>query len=867
MDSKKKNADVTDASKSTTDAVFLNQATTSSPSTHAFQDPDGDMQDASTSTPIFASTTDEGHLTLTGTTTADAVVEIYDSLTSFVGSTQSDTNGNWSFTTAQAVSQDGHTLSVVVNGQASQDISVNISNLSSVATASANPDLGNDVSAADVTSDESDLPLQVALNTPAGGDSTASLAGATSTAVLATHTIDRVYDDAGGETGFVGNGGTTDDLRPSIRGQSSEIGTFIKLYDNGNFLGSAYVDLHGDWQLQVPTERAFELGEHVLTVVDAAGNTSAPFILTIDIPEASRPVIDVVFDDVGQTGEIANGGTTDDRTPTLRGHGEAGAQIFLYNGSALVGSTFVQPDGSYTLSTTLPLAPGEHTLTVVVNRIASQPFTLTVTDTEPAIKPVIDSAFDNFGSTGEIANGGTTDDATPLLQGKGEGGAQVVIYNGDVRIGSTYSSPDGYWSFNVTTLNQGEHVFTVISTTAAGTPISSDPFTLTVSAPNSVKPVIDSVFDNFGSTGEIANGGTTDDATPLLQGKGEGGVQVVIYNGDMRIGSTYSSPDGYWSFNVPMLNQGEHVFTVVNAGVSSDPFTLTISAPDSAKPVIDSVFDNIGTVGELVSGSTTDDARPTFQGRGEPSTYLNVYDNGVPIAKIPVALDGSWSYTNHANRLSPGEHIFTFVGAGVTSEPFVLYMENVPETPKPTIDSAFDNVGAETGSVISGALIDDPRPVFSGHGEPDATIFIYDNYGYAGAALVDDQGNWTFQPSKYDALNPGEHVFTAVADGVRSEPFVLQVEAATQAIQMATNEGESDLPSLFDLLQTGSDLFAEETDITPLGDAVLDLSSAVFDEDLYAGSPQFETTEDIPGVFSTVASTDFWQQPTEYPVG
>ena len=306
---------------------------------------------------------------------------------------------------------------------------------------------------------------------------------------------------------------------------------------------------------------------------------------------------------------------------------------------------------------------------------------------------------------------------------------------------------------------------------------------------------------------------------------------------------------------------------MVNAGVSSDPFTLNVSAPNSTKPVIDSVFDNIGTVGELVSGNTTDDARPTFNGRGEPFTLLTVYDNGMQVAKIPVDQNGSWSFTDHYNKLSPGEHLFTFVGAGVASEPFVLHVENAPETPKPTINSAFDSVGTEVGNVTSGALIDDPRPVFSGHGEPDSTIFIYDHYGYAGATLVDEHGNWTFQPSEFGALNPGEHVFTAVADGVRSEPFVLRVEPAALAIEVATNEGASDLPLLFDLLQPTSELFAGETDLSPLDEVVADLSSFGLDDELNAGLPQFDTTDGIPVVFSTVAPLDFWQQSTEYPVG
>jgi hypothetical protein len=1223
MGSKKKNMNVAGTSKDATNAGLLNTATELD--SNVLHEAAGTEHGVLPSSPALTNTT-------------NTVVEPYDSATG--------TQDTPSFTAESAFSQVGHNLSSV---EGEQNVSTRPNDIPSVANAPANPAVVGDVFASDTTTGDIALQLQVGLNVPGSLDSQSLQADATPVSVLTTLTIDRAHDSAGGETGVVGNGDTLDDIRPLISGQSSEIGTFITLYDNGDLLGSAYVDLSGRWQFQVPSAQAFEPGEHVLTVVDEAGNTSAPFTLFIDIPESSRPIIDTVFDDVGQIGEIANGGITDDRSPTLRGYGEPGTQVFLYDGSTRVGSAFVQADGSYTLRVQNLLAPGEHTFTAVINDIASHPFTLTVADTEPTIKPVIDLAFDDFGQTGDIANGGTTDDTTPTLRGQGEAFAEVQIYNGSTRIGYAYSGADGTWLFNVPKLSLGEHVLKAVSTTNAGTVLTSDPFTLNISAPNSPKPVISSAFDdfgqsgdvanggttddttpilsgqaeaytqlqvyrdgirigfaptsadghwsfyvptlspgehvftvvgagvtsdpftltigtpdspkpvinsalddfgrwgdvvnggttddttpmlsgqaeaysqvqvyrdgirigfaptsadgswwfqvpalslgehvftvisagvtsdpftltigtpdsakpeinsaydNFGQSGDVANGGTTDDTTPILRGQGEalsqvqiyrdgirigfaptssdgswsfnvptlslgehvftavgagvtsdpftltigtpdlarpeinsaydnfgqsgdvanggttddttpllsghaepftqiqvyrdgirigyaptssdgnwsfpvptlglgthvftvvsagvtsdpftlnisaptkpvissaiddfgrtgdvvnGGTtddttprltgqgvafsQVHIFNGDVRIGSAFISPDGTWSFPVPRLALGEHVFTVVNSGVTSDPFTLNISAPDSARPVIDSVTDNIGAVGELVSGATTDDARPTFQGQGEPSTRIDIYDNGKQIGATTVAQDGSWSFTNHNTKLSPGEHVFTFAGAGVTSEPFVLYIENVPAAPQPTIDSAFDNAGTQTGSVNSGAVIDDPRPVFSGRGDPDAIISMYDNFNYIGNALVDGNGNWTFQPRDFTPLNIGEHVFTALIDGVHSAPFILHVEAAAPSIQMAMNEATPDLPSLFELLQPASELFAGEADLSPLSDVVLDLSGTDFNEALYAGSPQLETTDGVPVVFSTVTSTEFWQQPTEHSVG
>ncbi|MGY2378659.1 hypothetical protein ACW9IB_29515, partial [Pseudomonas sp. SDO524_S393] len=91
-------------------------------------------------------------------------------------------------------------------------------------------------------------------------------------------------------------------------------------------------------------------------------------------------------------------------------------------------------------------------------------------------------------------------------------------------------------------------------------------------------------------------------------------------------GNAYASADGSWHFPVPTLGQGEHVFTVVTAGVTSDPFTLNIGAPQSSKPIIDFAFDDFGKTGELTTGSLTDDKTPTLIGKAEPNTRVAIYD-------------------------------------------------------------------------------------------------------------------------------------------------------------------------------------------------------------------------------------------------
>ncbi|MCT4708676.1 Ig-like domain-containing protein, partial [Enterobacteriaceae bacterium H11S18] len=70
--------------------------------------------------------------------------------------------------------------------------------------------------------------------------------------------------------------------------------------------------------------------------------------------------------------------------------------------------------------------------------------------------------------TGDVANNGYTNDATPTLNGEATANAIVNIYDGKALIGSTTASADGKWSFTpAQALADGEHDFTATVVTAA----------------------------------------------------------------------------------------------------------------------------------------------------------------------------------------------------------------------------------------------------------------------------------------------------------------------------------------------------------------------------------------------------------------
>uniref|UniRef100_UPI0015F4C776 BapA/Bap/LapF family prefix-like domain-containing protein n=1 Tax=Pantoea sp. ME81 TaxID=2743935 RepID=UPI0015F4C776 len=190
---------------------------------------------------------------------------------------------------------------------------------------------------------------------------------------------------------------------------------------------------------------------------------------------------------------------------------------------------------------------------------------------------------DNVGPyQGAITTGSVTDDNTPTLSGNGEVGAIIRVYDGTTLLGSTVVGANGTWSFTSPALADGSHSLTVTATDAAGnTSAASDPITFTVdtTAPEAVSDL--NVGNNAGSVVlPIANGGSTNDTTPLLSGRGEVGSIITIRDGDTVLGSVTVGSNGSWSFTSPELAQGSHTLSITStdaAGNTSVATTITFT--------------------------------------------------------------------------------------------------------------------------------------------------------------------------------------------------------------------------------------------------------------------------------------------------
>ncbi|WP_449466932.1 Ig-like domain-containing protein [Stenotrophomonas humi] len=748
--------------------------------------------------------TDDSTPTFNGKAEPDSTVVIYDNGKE-IGKVPTDENGNWTFTPNKPLGDGDHSLSYEVVDEA-----------------------GN-------VSDKSD-PIGFKVDTT---DVQISIDGAT--------------DNVGSLTGAISNGGVTDDATPTLHGKATA-GGIVKIYEGSVLLGEAIANAEGKWSLELPnglSEGAHSLTATVTTDTSAEGAPTPAFNLTVDLSAPDKPSITEVGDDVGSIqGPIANGASTDDTTPTLKGQAEANSTVHIHDNGKLIGSVQADNNGLWSFTPTTPLNGGSHDFTVTSEDKAgnvSVPSDVhgVVVDTVAPAKPAIDTVQDDQGSqTGNLASGDSTDDTKPTINGSGEPNSTVVIYDDGKKIGEAEVGADGKWTFEPSEpLLDGTHELTVVNVDSAGNESApSDVFTLITDTVSPVKPQITAVTDNEGAKqGQLVSGEVTDDLLPEISGKAEANSIVIIWDNGLKLGQAQADANGDWTF-VPTapLQLGLHAVHVTavdaagNESEPSDAFDFSINRELPTAPSITHVADDVGQfTGFVQNGRYTDDAMPTINGRGVAGEKIEIRVDGELIGSTYVGEDGRWKYTVET-ALDDGMRTITAVSvsaAGIPSEVSNAFQINLdtkaPDAP--SIESVMDNVGASQGELSDGEYTDDRRPTFNGKAEVGASIIVYDNGEEVGDAWADANGNWTWTPNFNLAY--GEHEFTfepfdTAGNIGKAEHWTLIVGDITRGAPQAENPGES--LSIQDLLVNGDvELLIEGTDPHSVQTEAVDLDAHI----------------------------------------
>ena len=264
-------------------------------------------------------TTDDTLPTLQGSATAGGIVRIYDGAM-LLGQTTAGFDGRWSFTPTAALAAGLHAL-------------------------------------------------QATVTLPAKGESPRSPVFQLTIEVEVPNSaqITEVIDGHGSVQGVLGQGDATDDAAPTLRG-SAQANATVRLYSNGQLLGTAVADGDGQWTFKVSGTLAEGENALVVTTVGAGGGESAPsvpYLVLVDTVAPGKPAITSVLDDVGgEVGPIQNGGVSDDKQPQVKGSAEAGSTVILFDAGVEIGRTTADANGQWSITPATPLGKGAHSLTV-----------------------------------------------------------------------------------------------------------------------------------------------------------------------------------------------------------------------------------------------------------------------------------------------------------------------------------------------------------------------------------------------------------------------------------------------------------------------------------------------------------------------
>ena len=623
--------------------------------------------------------------------------------------------------------------------------------------------------------------------------------------------ITNALDQVGARQGTLESGSVTDDHWSILEGTGAA-DSILEIFNGSELIGEVRVGKDGHWRFE--PEESLQEGGHLFTArVKGGSDTSNDFVLILDSIAPSRVIIEQISDDLtGSPIKIAKNGHTADNTPLIEGKAEAYSMVAIYNGKTLIGTSFADANGKWSLSSFFTWPDGQYSITAQAidhsgnAGLSSTPYQFTI-NAAPIPAPVILQVFDDVGDQqGAIGNNAQTDDQQPTLSGSAEPNARVEILDKGTRLGEALADASGKWSFTPTQpLDEGTHSFTARAISQTGKVSESSAawnITIDVTAPS--KPGTDGegpgLHEIGGSDGPIENGGTTNDNTPSFKGKGEPGDTIIIIDeksGEV-IGETKVDENGNWELIPnPPLEDGEHEIVVIiqdpagNQSEKSDPVIIIVDTV-IAKPSITDVIDDVGSVkGSIANNGTTDDSTPTLSGKAEAGALVVITATGkvnnedifTILGGVYADADGNWSFTPGA--LDDGQYVFTVYAedaAGNMSSDSNSYAITIQtSTAKPTISDAFDDVGPVTGSIANNGVTDDTQPTLTGKAMAGATVTIKNGSTLLGSVVADASGNWSFTPSS--ALAEGKYVFTVTATdstgkSATSDTYTLTVDTS-----------------------------------------------------------------------------------------
>ncbi len=299
--------------------------------------------------------------------------------------------------------------------------------------------------------------------------------------------ITGLRDDSGARVGDIASGGSTDDLTPTLRGTLSQAlapGDRLVVLRDGAPVAAAVAVSALNWQV---TDGGLLLGQayaYEARVVDSLGVNSPSSngwqVLTRADAVPTAQIVGISDNVARNTGPVADGGLTNDRSPTITGTlsqalGAGESLQVLRNGVAtslrpsVSGTSFsvtdsLGADGPYTYAVRIVTGAGAGAATGGRSIVVDTAYTKTA-----GIVAIVDDAAPTIGI---ISNNGQTNDTSPTLSGVIVGGLApgetLEILRDNAVVGQIQGSGASTWTFSDSGLGADRHAYSVRVVDEAG---------------------------------------------------------------------------------------------------------------------------------------------------------------------------------------------------------------------------------------------------------------------------------------------------------------------------------------------------------------------------------------------------------------
>ncbi len=472
--------------------------------------------------------------------------------------------------------------------------------------------------------------------------------------------------------------------------------------DAGN-LGTAVTGSYGSLTLNADGTYDYFVDNTSTTVKELATGQSITDVYTYEAKDGdgstTTQTLTMTIEGVTDPLDIAGADQNSDGTVTVSGTGEPGAEITITFPDGSTGTTIIDSDGNFTVTSDTPQTTGNitGTQTDALNNTNNDLFSFV--DTTPPEPPTIDTMTPN-------------PDGTVNVSGTGEPGSTVTVTFPDGSTGTAVVDENGNYGPITSTTPQTEGEMIATQTDEAGNESGQDTADYLDTTPPEA-PDIATVTPN-------------PDGTVNVSGTGEPGATVTVTFPDGSTGTAVVDESGNYgpiTSENPQTSGEITAFQQDEAGNTSEEDTADyVDVTPPAAPVIETVTAN-------------PDGTVSVSGEGEPGATVTVTFPDGSTGTAVVDENGNYGPITSENPQTSGEITASQQDeAGNTSEEDTADYVDITPPAAPTIETVTTN---PDGTVN-----------VSGEGEPGATVTVTFPDGSTGTAVVDENGNYTVSSSE-----------------------------------------------------------------------------------------------------------------------